>query len=226
MGLRQPAAIALILLVLAATLGMAARLYIPNALGQGLFVLTRIGMIVLPIVWWRRINQGQIQVAWPTRRDAGVGLGLGLVMMAVIAIAYWTLGRQWIDPEVVRAAVAPIGLLDPKLFILSALYFTFINAFLEEYIWRWFVYRNCAVWVSGISAIALSALLFTLHHIIALAAYTDSLAVVVIGSLGVFLAGTVWSSVYLAYQSLWVCTISHVLADAAIALIGWQLLFG
>ena len=213
-------------MVSAATLGMAARLYVPNAIGQGLFVFTRIGMIVLPVVWWRRVNRGQIQVSGPTRREGWAGLGLGLVMMAVMAIAYGTIGRSWIAPEIVRNTADSVGLLNPALYVLSALYFTFINAFLEEYIWRWFVYRNCTVWVSGVGAIALSALLFTLHHTIALIAYTQNLAIVVIGSLGVFLAGAAWSTVYLAYQSLWVCTISHVLADAAIALIGWQILFG
>ncbi len=183
-------------------------------------------MIGLPVVWWLKVNQAQIHISGPTRREGWVGLGLGLVMVVVIAIAYETMGRQWIEPEVVRATAASIGLLNPRLYGLSALYFTFVNAPLEEYIWRWFVYRNCTAWVSGIGAIALSASLFTLHHAIALAAYTNDLTVVIIGSLGVFLAGAVWSSIYSRYQSLWVCIISHILADIAIALIGWQLLFG
>ena len=31
---------------------------------------------------------------------------------------------------------------------------------------------------------------------------------------------------YLTYRSIWSCYVSHILADLAIAIVGWQLLFG
>lgn len=106
------------------------------------------------------------------------------------------------------------------------MYFTFINALIEEYIWRWFVYKKCEVLVSGTKAVLLAAMLFTLHHIIALAAYTADWGVVILGSVGVFIAGAVWSWCYLTYRTLWSSYISHILADLAIAIVGWHLLFG
>ena len=145
-------------------------------------------------------------------------------MFGIIAGAYWFVGQHQIDPVDVRSK-AQVGLINPIAYLISAFYFTFINSLIEEYIWRWFVYRKCEVLVSGIKAVYLAALCFTLHHIIALAAYTGNWLIVALGSLGVFVAGAIWSWCYLTYRSLWGCYISHLLADLAIALIGWHLLF-
>jgi membrane protease YdiL (CAAX protease family) len=78
--------------------------------------------------------------------------------------------------------------------------------------------------VSSQWAVILSALFFTTHHIIGLAAYFDWRATALC-SLGVFIAGVVWSWCYLTYRSIWPGYISHVFADIAIFLVGCQLLF-
>ena len=70
-----------------------------------------------------------------------------------------------------------------------------------------------------------AVILITTHHSIALYGYTHSWSVVWLGSLGVFLAGIVWAWCYSHYQSVIPGYISHVLADLAIAIIGYQLLF-
>lgn len=102
---------------------------------------------------------------------------------------------------------------------------TFFNSLLEELIWRWFVYRKCEILVPGLQAVVLSALFFTIHHTFGLAAYFDW-RVTVLGSLGVFFAAAVWSWCYLTYRSIWTGYISHIFADIAIFIIGWQLIFG
>jgi membrane protease YdiL (CAAX protease family) len=70
-----------------------------------------------------------------------------------------------------------------------------------------------------------TALLFTLHHIIALAAYFDW-RITLIGSAGVFTGSVIWSILYLRYRSLWPAYISHIGADVAVFLIGAWLIFG
>jgi hypothetical protein len=105
----------------------------------------------------------------------------------------------------------------------SGVYFTFINSLFEEYLWRWFVYRQCQTLLSGAGAVWLSALLFTLHHLIVLAVY-GSWQVVGFGGLGVFAAGVIWSTCYRYYRSIVPSYISHVCADAALQAITWQVL--
>jgi membrane protease YdiL (CAAX protease family) len=69
-----------------------------------------------------------------------------------------------------------------------------------------------------------SAICFTLHHIIAMQVYFSWL-VVVIASLGVFTGGALWSWCYLRYRSIWPGYISHAIVDIAIFAIGYRLIF-
>jgi hypothetical protein len=222
----QKAVAALFLLVSAASIGIAARFYIPGAVGQFLFVLTRVWILTLPLIWSFWVDRRRLVISLPSRREFLAGTILGLLMFGIILGAYWIIGHRWIDPVGVRAKAQQVGIASSTVYLVGAFYFTFINSLVEEYIWRWFVYRQCEVLLSGIFAVCLAALCFTLHHIIALAAYTGNGLVVVLSSLGVFIAGAVWSWCYLTYRSLWSCYVSHLLADLAIALVGWHLLFG
>jgi membrane protease YdiL (CAAX protease family) len=219
------AAIALCGITVSASVGLAARLYIPNPLGNIIFVITRICLLAMPIAWFLWIDRGQVQWQRWSRRDLYAGGIIGLIMGGIIIGAYASLGQQWIDPTSVQNAAVSVGLGSLPAYLAFATYFTLINAFVEEYIWRWFVYQKWTVLVSPFLAIWLSAGCFTLHHVIALEGYVGNLWITVFGSIGVFLAGAVWSWCRLRYQSLWGCYISHAIADLAIALVGWHLLF-
>ena len=83
--------------------------------------------------------------------------------------------------ETTRAKAQQVGITGPWIFLAGAAYWTFINAFIEEYIWRGFVYRHCESLISGFGAVSLSALFFTLHHTIALTGYFQTWRV---GSIG------------------------------------------
>ncbi|MGD1862642.1 MAG: CPBP family intramembrane glutamic endopeptidase [Leptolyngbyaceae cyanobacterium] len=223
---RGLAAIALLLLVGAANLGIVARLYGQGQGGQSLFIATRVWILLLPLLWVWRIERGRIQLTRPSYRELQAGLWLGLGMFGAIYGGYLLLDQRWLDPTLVQARAEAVGLLNPWLFLAFAIYFTFGNALVEEYIWRWFAYRQCEILVPGFAAAVLAAACFTLHHIVALLGFTGSWSVTLLGSLGVFVAGLVWSACYLIYRSLWACYISHLLADLVIAIIAWQLLFG
>ena len=222
---RPAALLALLMIVVAANVGIFARLYGQGMGGQSLFILTRVWILVMPLFWAWRVDRQRLLPTWPTRKEWQVGWWLGLGMAGVIYGGYALIGRHWIDPEVTRSQAAAVGLLNPWIFAAFAVYFTFGNALVEEYIWRWFVYRKCEVLVPGIWAVALAALCFTLHHIVSLFGFTENWGVTILGSIGVFIAGAIWSGCYLRYQSLWVCYISHALADLAIAIVAWQILF-
>ena len=96
---------------------------------------------------------------------------------------------------------------------------------MEEYVYRWFIYRQCETLMRGTAAVVASAAIFTAHHVIAVSQYLD-LRFTILASAGVFAGGVVWSVLYLRYRSIWPCWISHVFADIAVFAIGWWLLFG
>lgn len=94
-------------------------------------------------------------------------------------------------------------------------YFILINALIEEYFWRWFIYRQCEVLLSQSTAVFFSALLFTIHHTIGLIILTNGF-VTVLDTLAVFIAGVVWSEYYRRYRSIWSNYFSHAIADLAL----------
>lgn len=219
------AAIALLWILINANAGIAASLYIPGAIGKTIYIGSRVLLLGSPIAWFLLIECGQIQIKWPSRRDFMAGTILGLLMAGVIAIAYFAAGKTLIDVAIVRDAATKTSLTNLGVYVAFGAYFTFINALVEEYVWRWFVYQKCMVIFPKKQAVYIAAFCFTLHHIIALAGYTSNGLVTALGSLGVFLAGAIWSWCFLRYESLWACYLSHAIADLAIALIGWELLF-
>jgi membrane protease YdiL (CAAX protease family) len=223
---RQNAGLALLLLVPAQTIGtLMSHVIAPGTVGQTVLFLTKIWMLVLPLVWLVGVDKNTVQIPLPKRRDLMAGVVLGSLMFVVILAAYWFLGRQWINPSEVRSQAQRIGVLTPTIYLAGVVFWTLINSLLEEYVWRWFVFRKCEMIVSGIAAVLLSALFFTLHHILELAVNVGDWRVVVLGSLAVFSAGAIWSGCYWVYRSIWTCYVSHVLADLAIAIVGWQILF-
>jgi uncharacterized protein len=224
------ALLALLLVVPVASFGVTISLFIaPGPVGQLVFSACKLWMLVLPGVWFlwrdREVRRNPYKFSRPKHRESLMGLTLGILMFAAIIGAYWQFGRQWIDVAEVREKAQQVGVGSFAIYLAGAVYFTLINSLIEEYVWRWFVGHQCQILVPGKAAIFLSALLFTLHHIIVLVAYTDG-RTVALGSLGVFIAGSVWSWCYLRYRSIWPSYLSHVLADLALAIVAGQILFG
>ena len=74
------------------------------------------------------------------------------------------------------------------------------------------------IWV-----LPISAAIFTLHHVFVLAAYFGT-TLTVLGSLGVFIGGVIWSLLHLRTSSLIPGWISHALVDVAIVVVGATML--
>ena len=94
----------------------------------------------------------------------------------------------------------------------------------EEYVWRWYCFRQCEVLLGGAGGVMASALGLTLLHIIALGAQFSPV-VTVLGSVGVFCGGAIWSWRFLRYRSVWPCYVSHAIVDLAIFILGYHLIF-
>lgn len=222
---RQNAQLALILLVPASSIGVAMSLFIaPGTIGTIASVLCGLWLLVLPIAWSILRDRYQLHLSLPKYQELLVGVVLGLLMFGIILGTYWLFGQQWIDAADAKLKVQQMGMSNPTILLIVQAYFVLINSLIEEFIWRWFVYKKCEIIIPGKAAIFLSALFFTLHHIIVLAAYTDWRGVL-LGSIAVFAAGAIWSWCYLTYRSLWASYISHAIADLALSIIAWRILF-
>lgn len=228
---------ALVLLVPAASIGPFFAMHIEGmrgGVGQWIYFACKAWIILLPALWWLFVERKPVSCS-PLERGRRVeglltGFGLGAAIFVVIWLTYFLVGRRLIDVEQLRAAAEANGIGTPGAYLSLALFLSFINSLVEEYVWRWFVFRQVLALAGagaqrGMLAVVIAAFLFTIHHIVALTAQMDLLPAL-LASLGVFIGGTVWSWCYRRYGSIWPGYVSHVLADLAVFGVGWVLLFG
>ena len=223
---KKSAVIALALFVPAFSIGVIMSLFVaPGTIGNNIFTAMKVWAVIFPLAWTIKHNPQALRLPRFTRQKVRAGLGWGILMFGAIISAYFLIGQQIIDFRVIRAKAIEVGITSPSLYLAGCLYWSFINSLIEECTWRGFVVSQCKVLVPEAIAVILAALFFTTHHSIALYGYTHSWAIVFLGSLGVFIAGVIWAWCYSYYHSVVPGYISHILADLAIAFVGYQLLF-
>jgi membrane protease YdiL (CAAX protease family) len=220
------ALVALLLFVPAFSIGVVMSLFVtPGIIGNSIFTAMKVWGVIFPLAWAIEYNSQGLRLPKFNWQEVKVGLGWGILMFGVIISAYLLIGRQIIDLSAIRAQAKEVGITSPRLYLAGCVYWCFINSLIEECTWRGFVVSRCKILVSDAIAVILAALFFTIHHSIALYGYTSNWSIVLLGSLGVFIAGIVWAWCYQRYHSIVPGYISHILADLAIAFVGYRLLF-
>lgn len=221
------ALLALLLLLPVPSIATAASLFWwPEALASKVFfILGKLWIVALPLFWTKFIERQPLSWSPPRRGGFGMGLMLGIIIAVGILAAY-ALARNTglLDPAQVSERAARTGLNHLGFYLGGALYWITLNSLMEEYVWRWFVFRKFETLIGGRLAVVAAGLGFTAHHIVALAAQFNW-TVTALGSFGVFIGGATWSWLYLRYRSVWPCYVSHAIVDAPIFWIGYQLIF-
>jgi membrane protease YdiL (CAAX protease family) len=170
---RRSAWAALLLLVPLPSVGTAAALFWwPVApAGKIVFLAAKVWIALLPLVWRTAVDRKPLSWSPPRRGGFAVAAALGAAIAALILAAFAT-ARHWgaIDAALVAKRAAQTGLNHLGLYLVGALYWTTLNSLMEEYVWRWFVFRKFEVLLDSKAAVVTAALAFTAHHVIALAA--------------------------------------------------------
>ena len=223
---RTRAFVALLLLVPAPSLGVACgMIWFPNSgLGTILFGIAKVWLLGMPLAWLLLVDRDRIGFSPMRRGGVWPGLATGLGISATILGAYLFMGDLLIDRDFVVARLTEVGLAVPARYVIGAAYWITINSLLEEYVWRWFCVRKCEALMPAWAAIAVSALCFTLHHIVAMQVYFSPVAVAICAT-GIFIGGAVWSALYIRYRSIWPAYLSHAIVDLCVFGIGAWILF-
>lgn len=196
-----------------------------SALGIATFALCKVAMFVVPLFWHLVVDR-QPRSFSPARQGGFlVGAGLGLLISVVIVAAYMFVGTGLIDSKQVAEKAMETEIGTWPRFLAGALFWITINSVLEEFVYRWFLFRKCERLMGGGLAVVASGLLFTIHHVIALRVQFDW-TVTILGSLGVFIGGVVWSWLFLRYRSIWPAYLSHAIVDVAVFGVGAWVIFG
>ncbi len=219
--------LSLFLLVPVSSVGIVASMILcPNSLlGAAIFALSKLYLLVFPLLWYKGFDKEAIRCPGPPRDGLGVGIFSGIVMSLGILCVYQMIGTKLIDDGLMIQRIQGVGIATKPRYIACALYWILINSILEEYVWRWFVVRQVASLMNPYLAVLCSAAFYTLHHTVALQVYFSP-ATVIICSVGVFCGGAVFSSLYMKYHSIWPGYICHAIIDACILGIGAWIVFG
>jgi len=227
---RRRAGLALALLVPAPTIGGAAALIVsPGPIGTTVYIASKLWLLLLPACWRLAVERMPLSLSPARRGGLRTGALLGLLISGLIVGAYALFGRHLIDPALMRQAVEKAGWAGPLSYAGLSLYLITANSLMEEYVWRWFVFRQWQCLLrgaaSGTPAILLSALCFSIHHAIALWPQLEP-AMVILATAGVFTGGALWSWLYLHFGSIWPGYLSHAIVDVAVLGVGAWMIFG
>ncbi len=218
---------------------------VPTAAALGYFVLLEsaspvvqqiayaIGKAVmaLPALWFFFVERGRLRWSRPRGRDIRDGLAFGLLVLVGMLGMYFV----FLKPGEVLAFAAPairqklvgFGLVTTARYAAFAGVISLLHSGLEEYYWRWFVFGRLRDRIKPLWAAIIASAAFTGHHVVILGRYFGWLSPgQVLFSLAVFLGGAIWCAMYHRSRSLYGPWISHALIDAAIFVVGYDLVVG
>jgi membrane protease YdiL (CAAX protease family) len=201
------------------------------ALAMTVYTVGKVIQFAFPAVFVALSERRSLRPAWPSWQALAVGLAFGLAVGGAALVLY----HSWLKhsgllrdtPDKVAAKLRDLHCDTLTAFLALALFYSVIHSWLEEYYWRWFVFgwlkRHLGPW----PAIVLASLAFMAHHVIVLAVYfpgvTKFFTLALPLSLGVAIGGGVWCWLYHKTGSLYAAWISHMLIDAAIMAIGYDM---
>lgn len=192
-----------------------------SGFSQWIYTATKILLIVWPLFWLPSVRKHF--KSWKGSGGILTGLALGILQVSIILLCLPFLDLS-ILTSVVQEKASAFGILTPPFFILFAIFFSLLHSLLEEYYWRWFVFRGLMLKMSWIPASILGSAAFAGHHYFVLSEFF-SLPITVLFGTAVGVAGFIWCWVYKKYQSLLPSYISHIFVDAVIMLVGYSILF-
>lgn len=137
-------ALALLLLLPAPTIGVvfAMHLYPDTTLGKSVHLSAKLWLLALPIAWLVLVERVRPRLPRWSWQGMAAGLITGLLTMGVIVGAWELFAHRMVDAEFFKQKMHDIGLGTKLNYLAFAAGVTFINALLEEYVWRWFVYSK------------------------------------------------------------------------------------
>ena len=204
----------------------------------------------LPVIWiwlccgeslttllpWRRGNLKSERDVSPSPNPKpfpalAYGLGFGFFVAISVFIGFYFivtplgLADQLVGQ--VNDKVSGMGLDSPLKFLFLGVFYAIVHSYMEEYYWRWFVFRRLLSYTNFTVALIVSSLGFMAHHVILMATFLgwDSPLAYLI-SFTVAIGGMVWAWLYYHSEKLVSSWISHMIVDAAIFALGYVLVFG
>lgn len=217
------------------------------AVQQAAYSLGKAIQFALPAWGWRYRKSGQqaigqqsnlsdtrnqaVVIDWPEpdyKRSLLWGLASGVAIALTALILYhWVLEPSgWMagPTEQARAKLKETGLNSLPIFLAVALFYSLCHSGLEEYYWRWFMFRHLTLRCSMAIATVVSSLGFMAHHVLVLARFFGwASPLTYLLALCVAVGGVIWAVLYRKFGTVVGPWLSHAFVDAAIFAIAYQM---
>jgi len=167
---------------------------------------------------------------WPKWKGIQAGVVFALAVVAIGVLLYVGVLRDssLMTPaaEQIRGKLADMGAASPLGYLGLSVFLAGIHSLLEEGYWRWFVYGGLRQRMPVPLANGISSLGFMAHHFLVLAAFfPGQWTWIAVFSLAVAVGGAAWAWLYQRTGSLVGPWLSHLIVDAGILAIGYDLAF-
>jgi membrane protease YdiL (CAAX protease family) len=200
------------------------------SLQKGAYGIGKVIQFAFPLVFVLLVRKERLQFRGLETSGLVLAIGFGLLVSGSMLIFY----HFWLKPagffagevtEEVRGKLKSFGVDSLAAYAVVAVFYSLVHSLLEEYYWRWFVFGRLRNLTPLSAAIAISSVGFAAHHVLVLAKYFGwGSPATWLFSAGVAVGGVVWAIVYQRSKSLLGPWLSHLLVDAAIFAIGWDLM--
>ena len=194
---------------------------------QIVYSVGKIIQFAFPVCWIVVIGRRWLRVPLPGPAGLAESLGFGLLVAAgMLGLYVWLqpLGYFASAGVEIQEKIAGFGVDSLPKYVALGLFYCLAHSFLEEYYWRWFVFGQLRSLIPLPWAITISSIAFTAHHVILLAVYFGwSSPATWLFSLAVAVGGAVWAWIYQRGNSLYGPWLSHMIVDAAIFIVGYDL---
>jgi membrane protease YdiL (CAAX protease family) len=202
-----------------------------NRAMQAAWMIGKTIQFTFPLFWTWVIDRQAVWPSKPTIHGLGLGLGFGAMVAGLGLLVYYGVLRHHHQmqeaPVIIREKAAGFGAATPERYVLFAGFLSLIHSLLEEYYWRWFVFGGLQKRIPFSAAVVISALAFMAYHVINLAAFFPGKFWSLVAPLSVCIAvgGMVWAWLYGRTGSIYAPWLSHLVIDAAVFTVGYDLLF-
>ena len=182
----------------------------------------------LPIVWVVAIQREKgFRITNGTLKGLAFGLTFGLLISAAMLLLYfsWLKTSVWMNDglDAIREKVVGLGINSVGKYALLGLFYSLVHSCFEEYYWRWFVFGRLRLRSKMSTAVAVSSLGFMAHHVLVLGYFFGwGNPLTYFLSLSVAVGGAVWATLYHRSDNMLGPWISHLLIDAAIFTVGFD----
>jgi membrane protease YdiL (CAAX protease family) len=219
----------------------------PNLLAQVAYAAGKVLQFAFPLLYLASFDRNSLWASrggpaharerpevlrGPKSTSLALAAGFGLVVGAGILLLHFLRLRAWLietgTAAMVREKVEEFSAATPARFVFLSLFLAGAHSFLEEYYWRWFVFGRLRHLVAPTWAAVLSSMGFMAHHVIILGRFFPGQFWNAVAPFSLCIAGggMVWAWLFHRTGSIASPWLSHLIVDAAVMTVGYDLLFG